>query len=247
MIKIKTHEEIQIMQKSGAIASKALKEVLRHVKVGVSLIELDKVIEQEILKNGGEPSFKTVAGYSYSSCINVNEGIVHGIPSDYNIKSGDIVSIDLGALYKGYHSDLSYTLEVGTNRHTKFLDIGKKALKEAISKCIPGNTLGDVSYAMQHIVEKSGYTVSRDLVGHGIGTDLHEDPYIPCYGKKGAGIKIKEGMVFAIEIIYQMGSHELVLKEDNWTLETADGSLSALFENTVAITKSSNLLLTSFN
>lgn len=246
MIYIKTPEEIEIMKVAGSIASDALLTTLKAVKPGVTLLELDKIAETVIRDNKAEPSFMTVDGYKYTSCINVNDGIVHGLPNKYVLKPGDLVSIDLGALYKGYHSDLSYTLEVETTDETEFLETGKKALNKAIKMCKVGKRIGDISNAMQTVVESKGYSVSEMLVGHGIGKSLHEDPYVPCYGKPKTGLKLKEGMVFAVEIIYQKGMPDIIEDKDGWTLKTADGSLSGLFERTVAISKQGPILLTNY-
>jgi len=241
---VKTPPEIQIMREGGIISGLAIKEVLKQMKVGNTTLELDKIAEDVIRSHGGLPSFMTVDDYPFTTCINVNEGIVHGLPNNYRIKKGDLVSIDLGALYKGYHTDLSYTVEMGTNKETKFLDVGKKALSDSIFMCAVGSTLGDVGYAIQKEVERHGYTVSRDLVGHGIGTELHESPMVPGYGRPGKGLVLKEGMVFAIEVIYQKGSDRIVLDKDGWTYKTADNSLSGLFEHTVAIVNGKPEVLT---
>lgn len=244
MIPIKSLSDIKVMKEGGVIAAKALQSALYEAKVGVTLRELDAVVERVLQENGATGGFKTVGGYGFSTCINVNEGIVHGIPGGYKIRKGDLVSIDLGAYYRGFHTDLAYTIEVETKNETDFLLTGKKALEAAISQCKDGNHLGDISGTIQETVEKAGYSVSLELVGHGIGLRLHEPPQVPCYGKKGKGVTLREGMVLAIEVIYQKGSPALVLAEDGWTLETEDGSLSALFEHTVAITEKEPEILT---
>jgi methionyl aminopeptidase len=244
MIHVKTPQEIELMRESGKISALALKNVISAVKTGVTLKELDKIAEKTILNAGAKPSFKMVEGYQYTTCLNINAGVVHGIPGSYILKKGDLLSIDLGAFYKGFHSDLSWTLEVESNEEQKFVETGKEALEVAIFNCVVGNHVGDISNAIQTVVERAGYTVSRDLVGHGVGRDLHEDPYVPGYGKKGSGPLLKEGMVLAIEIIYQKGSPKLVLEDDNWTLSTADNSLSGLFEHSVAVTKNGPVVLT---
>ena len=243
-INVRTSEEIEIMRQGGLISKAALDAVLEKVKPGVTLLELDAVAEQTIKRLGATASFKTVDDYPFATCINVNEGIVHGLPSERVIEVGDILSIDLGALYRGFHTDLSYTLEVGTDKETKFLAVGKKALELAITACVLGNTIGDIGSEIQNTIERAGYSVSRELVGHGVGKELHEDPYVPGYGRKGKGLPLKEGMVLAIEVIYQRGRPALALEADDWTIRTADKSLSALFEDTVAITKAGPLVLT---
>jgi len=246
MIPLKTKNDIETMREGGVIALTALKKVLENIKPGIKLSELDRIADQYIIDSGGEASFKTVDGYSYATCINVNEGIVHGIPTDYELTTGDVVSIDLGVLYKGFHTDLSHTVEVGTDKEKVFLDTGKQALSNAISKLLVGNRIGDISQAIQSTVESVGYSVSRDLVGHGVGAELHEDPLVPGYGRKGEGPLIQEGLVLAIEVIYQRGSPRIEVDDDDWTIKTSDGSLSGLFEQTVAATKDGPVIITSF-
>jgi methionyl aminopeptidase len=246
MIPIKKPEEIEIMKEGGKISSLALHTTVDSAKVGITTMELNKIAEKIILGGGGEPSFKKVEDYAYATCININDGVVHGIPGNYQIKEGDIVSIDLGVFYKGFHTDVSHTIEVGTKKEDKFLNAGKKALEEAIFHCSAGNKLGSISYSIQRNIERFGYSVSRELVGHGVGRELHEDPYVPGYGRQDQGPLLKEGMVLAIEIIYQKGKPYIELDTDGWTLRTADGSLSGLFESTVAVTKNGPLILAGF-
>jgi len=244
MIKLKTQNEINLMAEGGKISALALSEVLKSIKVGATTLSLDRIAEDVIKNQNALPSFKTVEDYKYTTCININEGLVHGIPNTYKIKKGDIVSVDLGVLYKGFHTDLSYSVEVETNNHTAFLETGIQALEQGIFNCVKGNKIGDISNSMQRVVERAGYSVSRDLVGHGIGVDLHEDPYVPGYGGKNSGSELKVGMVFAIEIIYQKGKPKLRVANDGWTIETLDRSLGALFEHTVAVTVDRPLVLT---
>ena len=246
MIKLKTPEEIEVMVEGGKISNAALQELLKSVKPGVTTLELDRIGEETILSNGGKPSFMTVEDYPHATCININEGIVHGLPGDYKIQEGDIVSVDLGTLYKGFHTDLSYTVEVNSSTHDDFLETGKIALKKGIKQCRRGKKIGDISHAIQTEVEKAGYSVSEMLVGHGIGRELHEDPYVSCSGKPGTGHKIKVGMVFAVEVIYQYGNPGIGLSSDGWTLETLDKSKSGLFEKTVAVTNERTVLITDF-
>ncbi|MFZ5424707.1 MAG: type I methionyl aminopeptidase [Patescibacteria group bacterium] len=244
-IKLKNSDELDLMRDGGKITAAALRAALSAVKTGITTIELDKIAEQQILDLGGQPSFKTVVGYDFSTCINVNEGLVHGLPNDYVLKKGDIVSIDLGTLYKGFHTDLSYTVEVDGLTESKFLTIGEDALNAGIKNSVAGKHIGDIGFAMQKVIESEGWSVSRDLVGHGIGKDLHEDPYVPGYGKPGVGPELKVGMVLAIEIIYQKGRPKIKVADDDWTIVTEDGSLAGLFEHTVAITKDGPEVLTS--
>ena len=244
MISIKTPEEIEKIAKAGKIANQALNKALEAVKPGVTLSEIDKIVDDFIANKGAKAGFKTVDGYDYATCINVNEGLVHGIPNDYVLNEGDLVSIDLGVYLDGWHSDLSYTTEVKTNKHKEFLQVGKDALEAGIKEFKVGNRLGDIGYAIQKVVEDAGYTVSRDLVGHGIGEEIHEKPYVPGYGISGKGLKLKEGMVFAVEVIYQKGDPEMEIIDDDWTIVTKDGSLAGLFEDTVALTKNGPKILT---
>lgn len=244
MINYKTPQQIEDMVQGGKIARFVLEELVKEAKVGVSLKELDALAEKLILGKGATPSFKRVDDYRYTTCINLNDGIVHGIPTAVKLKRGDVVSIDLGVYYKGLHTDLSHTLELETHVHEKFLATGIKALEASILACREGNKIGDISSAMQTLVEQQGYSVSRDLVGHGVGADLHEEPYVPCFGKPGNGPTLKEGMTLAIEVIYQEGKPEIVLEEDGWTLSTKDGSLSGLFEKTIALSRGKTLVLT---
>jgi len=244
MITFKSAKDIKIMKEGGKVAAGVLCKVLENVKPGITTLELDTIAEDFIVKCGMKPSFKTVENYSFATCININEGLVHGLPSKYRLKKGDLVSIDLGVYYKGLHTDLSYTVEVETQNEGDFLNAGKKALDEGIKKCVVGSRVGDISSAMQIVVEKAGYSVSRDLVGHGIGRKLHEDPYIPCYGRSGRGAELKEGMTLAVEIIYQKGDYSIKVLGDNWTIVTEDGSLAGLFEHTVVVTKNGPVVLT---
>lgn len=246
MIKIKSKKDLIKMRESGEMSARAMQTVLKALRPGISTLELDQVAETAIYDAGGECSFKTVEDYAYCTCINVNSGIVHGIPGEYKVREGDVVTIDLGTVYRRFHSDLARTVEVGSNKEKAFLEIGKRAFDAAFKNCVSGRHLGDISSSIQKCIESHGYSVSRDLVGHGVGRDLHEDPFIPGYGNEGRGVLLKEGMVFAIEVIYQKGKPELALNKDGWTLETKDGSLSAVYENTVAILKEGPQILTDF-
>lgn len=258
MIKIKTKEEIEIMKFSGRILAETLYEVLTHVKPGVSEIEVDKLTDKLIVEKGGEPGFKKVKGYHHATCISTNDVVVHGIPSDYKLKEGDVIGIDCGVFYKGYHTDMSETVRVSAISHQpsaiskkdevdKFLEVGKKALNEAINQAKIGNHVGDISKTIQNIVEKSGYSVVRTLVGHGVGRNLHEEPEVPGYliGNINKTPVLREGMTLAVEVIYNMGKSEVVLaNNDEWTIKTADGSLSGVFERTIAITEKGTVILT---
>jgi len=234
------------MKKAGEVSTIALKKVLDAIKPGVTLKELDKLAEETIISLGAEPGFKRVLDYDYTTCINVNEGIVHGIPSDYALKIGDVISVDLGAFYNGYNSDQCWTVEVATDKEARFLSVGEKALEKAIEKATVGNRIGDISAAIQKEIESAGFSVSRDLVGHGIGKKLHESPHVPCYASLNKGKKLKEGMALAIEVIYQKGDYPIVVGDDGWIVETVDKSLSAVFEHSVGITSKGPVVFTKF-
>ncbi len=244
MVTIKTPKEIELMLEGGRIARKAVDEAVRQAKVGMTTMELNNIAEEVIKKSGGIPCFKGFEGFPTATCINVNSGIVHGLPSDYKMQAGDVVSVDLGVLYKGLNTDVSESFELGSHKEAKFLDTGRRALDLAVEACVIGNKIGDISYAIQSTIEGAGYTVSRDLAGHGVGREIHEDPYVECFGRPGKGHKLVEGMTLAIEVIYQKGRPELVLSADGWTLETKDGSLAGLFEKSVAVTRQGALVLT---
>lgn len=258
MIKIKNSEELKIMTVSGHILAETLFEVLTHVKPGVSEIELDKLADKLIVEKGGEPGFKKVKGYNHATCISTNDVVVHGIPSPYRLKEGDVIGIDCGVIYKGYHTDMSETILVSTDNRQqttnnkeddvdRFLETGKRALNEAIKIAKPGNRVGHISKTIQNIVEKEGYSVVRSLVGHGVGKDLHEEPEVPGYliGSIDKTPVLGEGMTLAVEVIYNMGKSEVVLANgDGWTIKTADGSLSGVFERTIALTEKGTVILT---
>lgn len=244
MILIKSQQEIEAMVEGGKIARKAVDEAVRQARVGMTTLELNNIAEKIITDAEGIPCFKGYEGFPFPTCININEGIVHGVPTKYKLKKGDVVSVDLGVLYKGMNTDVSESFELGTHHQDKFLEAGRQALANAIEMCAVGNKIGDISNAIQTTIQRAGFSVSRDLAGHGVGRQVHEDPYVECFGKPGRGYEIKEGMTFAIEVIYQKGRPELHLAKDGWTLSTKDVSLSGLFEKSVAVTKQGVLVLT---
>ncbi len=256
-IPIKTPQEIEIMVRGGKILSETMWEVLKHAKPGVSELELDALAEKLIRKQGGEPGFKKVEGYKHTICISTNQVVVHGIPTPYRLQEGDIVGIDCGVFLDGFHTDMSESIQVKREGSTvnseesrkidQFLATGKKALEEAIQQVKPGNRIGHISQTIQKIVEGGGYSVVRELIGHGVGKELHEDPPVPGYfsGKLEKTPLLREGMVIAVEIIYNMGKKAVVFSgTDDWTIETKDGSLSGLFERTIAITAGGHKILT---
>jgi methionyl aminopeptidase len=251
MINIKTEKEIEIMKTGGKILSDVMWELVKNVKPGVSELEIDALAEKLIREKGGEPGFKRVDGYQYSVCMSTNDVVVHGIPTDYRFKEGDIVGIDCGVYYQGFHTDMSETGRVGkeikNDSIDEFLFVGRDALKKGIEQAIVGNRIGHISKVIQDSVEGKGYSIVRSLVGHGVGHELHEEPEVPGYLADPIEKTpvLKEGMVIAIEIIYNMGDSELVYaNKDGWTLKTKDGTLSGLFERTVAITRNGPLVLT---
>jgi methionyl aminopeptidase len=245
---IKSIEEIEMMKRSGYICANALKKVRENIKPGVSCKFLDDVARNEIEKQGATPSFMTVENYQYTICTTVNEQVVHGIPTERILKSGDIIGIDIGALYNGFHSDLAITVPVGVvpNSTKNFLSCGENALKKAIKKAMPGNKIGDISSTIQNSIETASYSIVKELTGHGVGRMLHEEPFIPGFGKPHSGPIIAENMTLAIEIIYTTGSGEISLEKDNWTIAAADGALGGLFEQTVLTSKSGPIVLTPY-
>lgn len=253
MIHIKTPKEIDTMRKGGKILAETLFEVLRHAKPGVTELELDALAEKLIRSQGGEPGFKRVPGYHHATCVSTNDVVVHGIPTNYTLKEGDIIGVDCGVYLEGFHTDMSETVIVGGEEYAdeklqNFLDTGKKALNLAIEQVKPGNRIGHISRAIQVLVEGAGYSIVRELIGHGVGRELHEEPEVPGYlkGKIEKTPLLREGMVIAIEVIYNMGKKEVEYSGngDNWTIVTADGGLSGLLERTVAVTKDGYEILT---
>lgn len=247
MIKIKTPEEIEILAEGGKILAKIMKELEKKVRPGIKTLELDRLAESLVLKSGGKCSFKDYEGFPACLCTSINEEVVHVAPSNRILKEGDIISLDLGIFYKGYHTDMAITLPVGkiSPEIKRLIRVCKKALKRGLKKIRPGNTIGDISNTIQRYVESQGFNVIRDLCGHGIGRELHEDPQILNFGKRRTGPEIKEGMIFCLEPMVTMGNWKLKKTKDKFGYETADDSLSAHFEHTVAVTKNGCQLLTS--
>jgi methionyl aminopeptidase len=246
MIRYKTDDEIQLIRESALILGKAHGEVAKRVKPGVTTKELDQVAEEFIRDSGGIPSFKNYHGFPAALCISVNETVVHGFPGTYELKETDIVSVDCGVKFKGFHSDSAYTypLEKVNREVLDLLDRTYESLHIGIAQAKAGNRMGDVSFAIQSHVEQFGYGVVRELVGHGVGKDLHEDPEVPNYGKRGKGVKLEAGMVFAIEPMINLGTKSVVQEKDGWTIRTSDRKPSAHFEHTVAILKDKTEVLT---
>jgi methionyl aminopeptidase len=246
MVNLKTDEELVIIRESALILGKAHGEIAKLISPGVKTITLDRVAEEFIRDNGGVPSFKNYNGFPSSLCISVNEVVVHGIPGNYELKEGDVVSIDCGVQFKGYHSDSAYTYPLeGVKKETLLLlERTYDSLFLGIAQAKAGNRIGDVAFAIQSYVEGFGYGVVRELVGHGVGKKLHEDPEVPNYGKRGKGVKIIPGMVFAIEPMINQGTKSVVQERDGWTIRTADKKPSAHFEHMVAVHKDRTEVLT---
>jgi len=246
MIIYKTEEEIQLIRESADILGRAHGEVAKQVKIGVKTKDLDKIADDFIRDHGGVPSFKGYNGFPSALCISENEQVVHGFPSEYELKDGDIISIDCGVFYKGFHSDSAYTYPVGeiSSETMSLLKATKESLYVGIENAKFGNRMGDLSYSIQKYVEDRGYTVVRELVGHGLGRNLHESPEVPNYGKRGRGPKLNEGLVIAIEPMVNLGTRDVVQESDGWTIRTKDRKPSAHFEHTVAIFKDRTEILT---
>ena len=250
---IKTAEEIKIMAEGGRKLARVRDETIKQIAAGMTTAEIDRIAEKLIREEGGEASFKMVPGYHHATCVNVNGEVVHGIPGKRLVVEGDIVGLDVGLLYKGWHTDTAMTVVVNSkfkaqnSKLDEFLEVGRKALNRAIEQARPGRRIADISREMQNTVEAAGYSVVKALTGHGIGRQLHEEPAIPCFrlGRNGQTREIVAGMVLAIEVIYNMGGSEVVYAgSDGWTIATADGKISGLFEHTVAVTKSGPEVLT---
>ncbi len=260
MRNVKSKEQIEIMKKAGKILGQVLIETLRQAKPGVTELELDQFAEEKIKELGGEPGFKKVKGYNHSICVSTNDVVVHGIPADRKLKDGDVIGIDCGVYLGGFHTDMAETILVTTNnkqqttnnkhRETeKFLESGKRAMYAGIKQAKSGNRVGNISQAIQRIVEGNGYSVVRSLVGHGVGRSLHEEPQIPgrLEGKLDKTPVLTLGMTIAVEVIYNMGNYEVKYEgSDDWTIVTKDRSLAGLFERTIVITDNGPELLTPF-
>lgn len=247
MIKIKSQEEIELMREAGRITRDTLKVVEDSIRVGISTKELDKIAYDYIKSQGATPSFKNYCGFPGSICASVNDTIVHGIPSNNIVlKEGDIISIDCGAKYKGYHGDAARTFPVGKidAKVKRLIKITEQSFFEGIKDLKSGAFVGDISHRIQTFVEKNGYSIVRELVGHGVGKQLHEDPMVPNYGKAGSGPRLNANSVIAIEPMVNMGDKNVVFMSDGWTCKTRDGLPAAHYENTVLITENGVEILT---
>ena len=247
MIKIKSQEEIELMREAGRITRDTLKVVEHSIKAGISTKELDKIAFDYIKSQGAVPSFKNYGGFPATICASVNDTIVHGIPSaDIVLKDGDIISVDVGAKYKGFHGDAARTFPVGKidAKVKRLIKVTEQSFFEGIKGLKSGAFVGDISHRIQTFVEKNGYTIVRELVGHGVGKNLHEDPQVPNFGRSGSGPRLNANAVIAIEPMVNMGERNVVFMPDGWTCKTRDGMPSAHYENTVLITEDGIEILT---
>lgn len=247
MIIIKTDREIELMRRAGRLVGEALLEIKNAVKPGITTKELDRIAEKYIIKHNAKPSFKGYYGFPASICTSVNEEVVHGIPSKNKVlREGDIISVDCGAVLDGYHGDAARTFAVGkvSSEAEKLIEVTKESFFKGMEKAVLGNRLTDISAAVQEYVEGFGFSVVRDYVGHGIGSKMHEEPKIPNYGRPGRGPKLVKGMALAIEPMVNMGRYNVKTQSNNWTVVTMDGSLSAHYENTIAILENGPEILT---
>ena len=246
MISIKSEHEIELMRKAGYLVSLTHKYLKPFIKAGITTKELDKLAYDFIIEHGGVPSCLGYEGFPATLCTSINDEVVHGIPSNRKLKNGDIITIDMVIGYKGYQGDAAWTYEVGDISPKKkyLMEHTEKALNEGIKQVKPGNHIGDISNAIEEYAKKHNLGVIRELCGHGIGTDMHEDPDVPNYGKKGEGPRLKEGMVICIEPMLNLGTREIYMMEDNWTIKTDDGLPSAHYEHTILVTKDGYEILT---
>ena len=250
MIIIKNEEEIELLRESNLLVGKTLGELSKHIRPGVSTLYLDKIAEEFIRSYDAIPGFLDYGGFPNSLCISVNDAVVHGIPSSKEIlQEGDVVSVDCGVLKNGYYGDSAYTFAVGEIAPDvkRLLKTTKESLYKGIEMARAGLRIGDIGFAVQSYCEKEGFSVVREMVGHGVGRDLHEDPQVPNYGRRGQGVRLKEGMVIAIEPMINLGKRQIFVEDDEWTIRTKDGKVSAHFEHTVAITKNGADILSSFD
>jgi methionyl aminopeptidase len=242
----KSPDELERMARAGRIVAETLALIGEHARPGVTTAELDELAEEFVTGQGGYPTFKGYRGYPAATCISPNSMIVHGIPGVYEPADGDVLSVDVGVTLDGFVADSAYTFAIGeiSGEAERLLEAGQAALAAGIEQCVAGNRLSDISHAVQQVTESAGFSVVRSLVGHGVGRSMHEDPQIPNYGQPGRGPLLAEGMTFAIEPMINVGGPDIVVHDDEWSISTADGSLSAHFEHTVAVTATGPRILT---
>jgi methionyl aminopeptidase len=248
MLVFKNQEEIEIIRRNNLLVSRTLAEVAKLIKPGVTTLELDKRAEEFIRDHGAVPGFLGYGGFPNTLCTSVNDQVVHGIPSDYVLKDGDVVSIDCGTYMDGYYGDSAYTFPVGnvSDEVMQLLRTTKESLLLGVEQAIEGNRVGDIGYAVQMHAEKAGYSVVREMVGHGLGKDMHEAPEVPNYGKRGRGVKLKKGLVLCIEPMINMGTKYIKQDADGWTIRTLDGKPSAHYELAIAVDKGKADILTTY-
>jgi len=246
MVTLKSAREIETMRRSGKITSRVLTDLMKAAKAGMTTGQLDELAERGIRALGGVPTFKGYHGYPASICASVNDEVVHGIPGDRVLADGDLLSIDIGTTFEGYVSDSAVTVPIGTisNEARRLLEVTQECLMHGIAAMQKGNRLGDIGAAVQNHAEANGFGVVRELVGHGVGTAMHEEPQVPNYGKAGSGIELRPGLVLAIEPMITQGNYKVEILKDGWTVVTADGKLAAHFEHTIAVTEDGPKILT---
>ena len=248
MIYYKTEEEIELVRKSSLLVAKTHAEIAGLIKPGITTLALDKIAEEFVRDNGGTPAFKGYGGFPNTLCMSPNDQVVHGIPNDRVLENGEILSVDCGVVMNGYYGDSAFTYEVGeVDAQTKqLLKVTKESLYKGIEQAVAGNRIGDIGYAVQQHAESFGYGVVRELVGHGVGKNLHESPEVPNYGRRGRGVVLKEGLVLAIEPMINLGAKHIMQHNDGWTITTIDNKPSAHFEHTIVVRKGKAEILSSF-
>lgn len=246
MISVKNKDQLKLMREAGRITGEALVLAGESIKSGMTTKQLDTIIRHHIEKSGAKPSFLGYGGFPGSACISINNEVIHGIPSARVIEEGDIVKVDVGAFYKGFHGDSANTFAVGkvSGEAMRLIEVTKESFWRGIAEAKPGNRVGDIGYAVQSYVEENGFSVVRRYVGHGVGAELHESPDVPNFGTKGRGVRLCSGMTIAVEPMVNIGAPDVIEKSDKWTVVTADGTLSAHYEHTIAITDDGVIVLT---
>jgi len=249
MLHLKTAEQIELLRSSNLLVSKTLAEMAKIIRPGITTLHLDKIAEEYIRDHKAVPGFKGYNNFPNTLCTSVNDEVVHGIPSNYTLREGDIISIDCGVLLDGFYGDSAYTFAVGEvdSDRKRLMDFTRESLEEGVKKAIAGNRVGDISWAVQSKAESGGYSVVRELVGHGLGKNLHESPEVPNYGRRGRGPKLREGLVICIEPMINMGGRAIKQMQDGWTVKTIDGKPSAHFEYAVAVKKDKADVLTTYD
>lgn len=250
MMLYKTNEQVEMMRQSALLVSKTLTEVAKILKPGINTLFIDKLIGEFINDHKAIPSFLNYKGYPYNSCISVNDVVVHGFPGKNELIDGDVISVDVGVILNGWHGDHAYTFAIGNpgDEVMRLIQVTKESLYKGIEKAIAGNRVGDIAFAIQeHTERKNGYGVVRELVGHGLGKNLHEDPQVPNYGKRGSGAKLKEGLVLAIEPMINLGKKDVYTEDDGWTVKTRDGKPSVHFEHDVCVRKGKADILSDYS